>query len=271
MDIDPQSISARQARITHIGGPTTLIEVGSLRLLSDPTFEPAGYQHPSGGGFLTKTGSSALTAEAVGPVDAVLLSHDQHGDNLDAAGRAFLSQAQQTLTTPASAGRLGGAAVGLEPWQTTTLTGADDGLTLRVTATPARHGAAEVAPALAGHVSGWVLEWSGQRDGVLYISGDTVLFEGVEEVARRYRVALALLHCGAAKSPRLGPDNLTLSGAEAAQVARLMPDALIVPVHYEGWAHFTEGRAEIEQAFAAEGLSERLRFLPMGEAVPFAL
>ena len=31
-----------QIRITHIGGPTALIEIGQLRLLTDPTFDPAG-------------------------------------------------------------------------------------------------------------------------------------------------------------------------------------------------------------------------------------
>ena len=29
-------------RITHIGGPTTLIEFAGWRILTDPTFDPAG-------------------------------------------------------------------------------------------------------------------------------------------------------------------------------------------------------------------------------------
>lgn len=266
----PSSAYPPQVRITHIGGPTALIEIGSLRFLNDPTFEPAGYQHPSGGGFLTKTAGPAISAESVGAVDVVLLSHDQHGDNLDPAGRASAALAGQTLTTPEGAQRLGGNARGLASWESVDVASAD-GLTIRVTATPARHGTDEIAPSMAGHVTGWLLEWGGQQSGALYISGDTVLFEGVEEVARRYRVGLAMLHCGAAQSPRLGSVNLTLSGAEAAQVARLLGDAPIIPIHYEGWAHFTEGRAEIEQAFAAAGLSERLRILPMGQPVAFTL
>jgi hypothetical protein len=39
------------------------------------------------------------------------------------------------------------------------------------------------------------------------------------------------------------------------------------PGGYEGWAHFTEGRAQIEQAFAAAGLEQQLRFLPFGQPV----
>lgn len=258
-----------QVRITHIGGPTVLIEIGQMRFLNDPTFEPAGYQYGSGPQTIRKTASPALTANAIGPVDAVLLSHDQHGDNLDPAGRAYLPQARQVLTTPAGAQRLGGNARGLSTWETVTLTDSS-GLEVHVTATPARHGPEEVRQA-AGDVSGWMLEWEGQQRGALYISGDTVLFEGVEEVARRYRIAVALLHLGAARAVRLGPSALTFTGVEGALFTKMLGDATIIPIHYEGWAHFSEGRAEIEQAFKAEGLENHLRFLPIGQPVSITI
>lgn len=263
---EPSNLPGDQVRITHIGGPTALIEVGSLRLLTDPTFEPAGYRYPPDSpNALVKTADPAMSAAAIGPLDAVLLSHDHHADNLDAAGRQVLGQARETLTTPSGAVRLGGNARGLATWETVTLAGSD-GLVVRVTATPARHGPEAVAP-LAGAVTGFMLEWDGQRRGALYISGDTVLFEGVEEVTRRFRVGVALLHCGAARSQRLGPDPLTLTGAEAAQLAKMLPDATIIPIHYEGWAHFSEGREAIEQAFAGNPAKSRLRFLPPGQSV----
>jgi L-ascorbate metabolism protein UlaG (beta-lactamase superfamily) len=47
-------------RITHIGGPTVLIEIGQLRLLTDPTFEPAGYQYVAGPQIIRKAASPAL-------------------------------------------------------------------------------------------------------------------------------------------------------------------------------------------------------------------
>ena len=37
-------------RITHVGGPTVLIEVGGWRLLTDPTFDPAGKRYFFGWG-----------------------------------------------------------------------------------------------------------------------------------------------------------------------------------------------------------------------------
>src|SRR6185312_6379120 len=165
-------------RFTLIGGPTVLIEIAGFRLVTDPTFdEPGDYKLPHV--TLTKTGSPALHADDLGAVDAVLLSHDQHADNLDHGGRHFLPKAGRVLTTEAGAKRLGGNALGLAPWQATDLTSAD-GRRLRVTATPARHGPAGIEP-FSGDVVGFVLETAGVRP--VYVTGDTVWYDGVAEVA----------------------------------------------------------------------------------------
>jgi L-ascorbate metabolism protein UlaG (beta-lactamase superfamily) len=76
-------------RLTYVGGPTALIEWGGVRLLTDPTFDPAGAAHTTPASTLRKTQGPALAPEALGRVDAVLLSHDHHFDNLDASGRAL--------------------------------------------------------------------------------------------------------------------------------------------------------------------------------------
>ncbi len=79
-----------QLRLTLIGGPTVLIEYEGLRLLTDPTFDPAGEQYSLGPITLTKTTDPAVRPESIGTVDAVLLSHDEHQDNLDSSGRRCL-------------------------------------------------------------------------------------------------------------------------------------------------------------------------------------
>src|SRR4051812_33056468 len=120
--------------VTLIGGPTALIEIDGFRLLTDPTFDgPGSYQLPHV--RLQKLSSPALSADALGAIDAVLLSHDQHSDNLDNSGRDFLKRAGRVLTTIAGAGRLGGHAEGLAPWDSTELPG-KDGRSLTITATP---------------------------------------------------------------------------------------------------------------------------------------
>jgi hypothetical protein len=105
-------------RITHIGGPTALIEVGGWRLLTDPTFDPPGRRYSFGWDSSShKLTGPAVAATDLGAIDAVLLSHDHQGDNLDAAGRSLLPAAGVVLTTAAGGGRLGGNTRGLQPGQ----------------------------------------------------------------------------------------------------------------------------------------------------------
>jgi len=103
-------------RITHIGGPTVLIQFGGWRLLTDPTFDPPGQKYNFGWGTgSVKLAGPAVAASELGPIDAVLLTHDHHDDNLDPAGRALLPSAGAVVTTVSGSKRLGGDTRGLEP------------------------------------------------------------------------------------------------------------------------------------------------------------
>ncbi len=254
-------------KLTLIGGPTVLLEVGGLRLLTDPTFDPAGQQYQLGPVTLHKVSGPAQTAAAIGRLDAVLLSHEQHSDNLDQAGRALLPAVPHVFTTPQSAAKLGPNAQGLAPWETAFLT-APGGRRLKITATPARHGP-HGAEAFSGEVTGFVLEWEDEPGAALYVSGDTVWYEGVAEVARRFAVRVAVLNLGAARIALIGPVDLTMNAAGALETARAFPAAVLVPAHYEGWAHFQEPGAEVVRAFAAAGVPNRLLWLAPG--VPTAV
>ena len=77
--------------LTLIGGPTVLIEIDGLRLLTDPTFDPPG-SYQTGPVTLHKKAGPALSINQLGRIDAILLSHDQQADNLDHAGRALLDK-----------------------------------------------------------------------------------------------------------------------------------------------------------------------------------
>jgi L-ascorbate metabolism protein UlaG (beta-lactamase superfamily) len=250
-------------RFTLIGGPTALIEVAGFRLVTDPTFDdPGEYKLPHV--TLRKTGKPALRTADIGAVDAVLLSHDQHADNLDHGGRDFLPKARRVLTTKAGAERLGGNAQGLAPWQSTELTSAD-GRRLRITATPARHGPAGIEP-FSGDVVGFVLESDDLRP--IYVTGDTVWYDGVAEVARRFKAGIVVLFAGSAQTR--GPFNLTMNVNDAIETAHHFPDALIVPVHCDGWAHFTQTCEDLRASFTALGIDGRLRLLAPGVATEIA-
>ena len=255
-------------RITHIGGPTVLIQFDGWRLLTDPTFDPPGREYKFGWG----TGSVKLAGPAIAPSDllpihAVLLTHEHHDDNLDAAGRALLPSADTVVTTVSGSQRLDGDVRGLEPWAATALE-APGRPPIEVTATPCRHGPPLSRP-ITGDVIGFALRWDGQENGALWISGDTVLYEGVRKVADRVQVGTALLHLGGVQFPVTGPIHYTMTARDAIELCRLIKPHTAIPIHYEGWKHFKQGRDEIERelANAPEDVRRSIRWLPLGVEV----
>jgi len=252
-------------RLTHIGTATLLLEIGSLRLLTDPVFDPAGGQYFFGYGTNSvKLTEPAIPVEDLGKIDAVLLSHDHHEDNLDRAGRAFLPKAGTVITTHAGARRLKGNAVGLRAWQSTTLKG--DDIEIKVTAVPARHGTL-VSYLVVGETTGFILEWQGQKHGALYISGDTVWFNGLREIKERFKVGTAIVHIGGAQFPIMGPLRFTLNALEAIQIARTLEPQTVIPIHYEGWKHFKENRTDAARVFDESEFKEKIHWLPLGKPV----
>jgi L-ascorbate metabolism protein UlaG (beta-lactamase superfamily) len=254
-------------RVTHIGGPTALIEIDGWRLLTDPTFDPPGQRYRFGWGTGSrKLAGPAIAASDLPPIDAVLLTHDHHGDNLDPAGRALLPAADVVITTISGAKRLGGITRGLGPWQSTRLEHPDRP-SIDVTATPCRHGPPLSHP-LIGDVVGFALRWDGQEHGVLWVSGDTVLYDGVREVAR-LPINTAFLHLGGVQFPVTGPLRYTMTAKNAVELCGLIHPRTVIPIHYEGWKHFRQGREAIESEFARapEDIRRSVRWLPIGTAV----
>jgi L-ascorbate metabolism protein UlaG (beta-lactamase superfamily) len=254
--------------LSLIGGPTALIEYGGLRLLTDPTFDPPG-DHPRPGTplVLHKLTGPAIPASDLEPIDATLISHDHHSDNLDPAGRAFLPRAGRVLTTAAGAQRLEVEATGMEPGESIALERPDGGQ-VEITAVRADHGPPEVAPK-NGPVIGFVLR--GEELPSIYVSGDNASVEVVREiVARHGPIDSAVLFCGGAAVPEIWGEGayLTLTPDTAVEAARLLADAPIVPVHQEGWAHFSFGPEELRRAFEDAGLGDRLRPVAPGDRVP---
>jgi L-ascorbate metabolism protein UlaG (beta-lactamase superfamily) len=128
---------------------------------------------------------------------------------------------------------------------------------------PARHGPVGCEP-VTGVVTGFVLRGEGLP--TVYVSGDNAAVELVEQIVDRSGpVDVAVLFAGAARTPLLDGAPLTLTVPDAVEAARLLDPAVIVPVHTEGWAHFSEGPELLAAGFAAAGLSDRLRIAVAGK------
>ncbi|WP_044512870.1 MBL fold metallo-hydrolase [Mycobacterium simiae] len=245
--------------IQLIGGPTVVLELGGLRLLTDPTFDPPG-DHMIGTRNLIKTRNPAVAVEDLGDIDAVLLSHDQHPDNLDRAGRKLLDRMPLVLSTAAAAQRLGGNVRELPLWRHHLLV-RPDGRDLRITGVSAQHGPRGTAH-LTGEVRGFVI--SGDGLPTVYVSGDNASMSVVRDVCDHAGpIDIAVLFAGRARSPLMDA-YLTMSAEQAARAAEILGSPVVVPVHVDGWEHLTQDVALVSEAFARRGLLDRLHVLMPG-------
>jgi L-ascorbate metabolism protein UlaG (beta-lactamase superfamily) len=69
-----------------------------------------------------------------------------------------------------------------------------------------------------------------------------------------------------------GPVRYTLTAEDAVELCRLIRPRTAIPIHYEGWKHFKQGREAIEREFARapEDVRSRIRWLSLGVEVEIA-
>jgi L-ascorbate metabolism protein UlaG (beta-lactamase superfamily) len=257
--VEPEGFESRLA-IRLVGGPTAILEYGGLRWLTDPALSPPGDYDG-----ITKLRGPAFDVAEGDPIDVVLLSHHQHIDNLDPAGRAFLPSVARVLSTTRAAQELGANVVGMEPWSEVRLESPGGG-SVKVTAVHAQHGP-EGSDDIQGPVLGFVLSAAGAD--TVYVSGDNASRDVVRSIVQRTgKIAIAILNAGAVQRPKFNWAYLTLSSDHAADVAQILGARVVVPLHFEGWSHFTQGAAELKAAFSGNGIRDRLVVLePGGRAI----
>lgn len=241
---------------TYLGGPTGILEYAGRRFITDPTFDAPQSYEDAGETVLVKTAGPAIERSNIGQIDVVLLSHHEHKDNLDYEGLELIATGIPTLSTRDAAGDLfGGSVIGLDSWESWELG------PISVTAVPALHGPPG-SERLVGHVTGFVLEAEGEP--TIYVSGDNASIPLVEQIAGRFPdVTIAIIFAGAARVPGIDA-ALTLTSQDAARAAAILAATTVVGVHTDDWEHFSESRAQLEDAFAGTGL---LKTTPRGEAV----
>ncbi|MFD7996822.1 MBL fold metallo-hydrolase [Streptomyces mexicanus] len=252
---DPQ---AQDFPIRFFGGATTVFQYGGLRFVTDPTFDGPGDFDVPGGLVLVKTAPAKGSPGDLGPVDVALLSHE-HPDHLDASGRELLTGVPLILTAVGGGQGLGNGVKGLADFESVSLERPDGGF-VTVTAVPAIHGPApreEIEPVL-GAVIGFVL--TGEGLPTVYISGDNASVDEVKKIAERFApVDTAIIYAGAPRFSVLFDNQcIVLDSARAAEAARILDAGRVLPVHYDGWTHLTEGRDDLQAAFSSAGLADRL-------------
>ncbi|GAA4322465.1 MBL fold metallo-hydrolase [Streptomyces venetus] len=223
--------------VRFIGNATVLLSYGPLTLLTDPNFLHRGqYAHLGYGLLSRRLTEPALDVHELPRLDGIVLSH-LHGDHWDRRARRHLDRSVPVLTTPHAARRLRVVqgfrrTAGLRAWHGLSLQ--RGGAQVRITALPGRHAGHAVLRGLLPPVMGSMLEFGPVGGPVrmrLYISGDTLVYDGLDEIARRFPAAdLALLHLGGTTLP--GGFVVTMDGAQGAELARRLDPRLLLPVHY---------------------------------------
>jgi L-ascorbate metabolism protein UlaG (beta-lactamase superfamily) len=88
-------------------------------------------------------------------------------------------------------------------------------------------------------------------------------------VADRVDVDVAILHLGEVQFPITGPVRYSMTAEDGVELCGLVQPRVAVPVHYEGWSHFHEGRAVVERTLAAASpeIRSRFRLLDLGTPI----
>jgi L-ascorbate metabolism protein UlaG (beta-lactamase superfamily) len=221
-------------RLTLIRNATVILEIAGRRILVDPMLDDAGARPPvenTANPVRNPTVPLPFAAEeVVRGLDAVLVTH-RHRDHLDARGEELTPRNVPVFCQPEDEQAL--RELGLDARAVADELAWEG---LRIARTPARHGSGAVAEALAP-VSGFVLD-------ELYLAGDTVWYEGVEEAIARHRPRAAMVNAGGAEFLEGGP--IVMGIDDVREVAARVPT--VVAVHLEAVNHCFLTRSELRSA-----------------------
>ncbi|RAK98731.1 MBL fold metallo-hydrolase [Aspergillus ibericus CBS 121593] len=261
--------------VTHIGTATAILEINGVNFLTDPFFSPAGTTWDLGRVILKVTDDPALRLDQLPVIDAVLLSHEDHPDNLDDLGRQLLN-GRPVFTTVDGAKNLAPRPTvhGMKPWETIERVIA--GKRFTIIATPTQHVPGD-------ECTGFIATSNDPNNdfghdpktglpNAIYFTGDTVYIEELNAIADRFHICAAVMNLGNAHVPTTEePDSprmqITMGGKDGAKLFRALGADVLVPMHYESWGHFTQFGEELGQAFKEEGISDKICWLKGGEMV----
>ncbi|MDO3408468.1 MBL fold metallo-hydrolase [Saccharibacillus sp. CPCC 101409] len=250
-----------------IRNATLRLRYGGLTWIVDPALSPQGHNPPVRNTPNDRRNPLAplpVDTESLSSPDAVLLTH-LHLDHWDDAG------AQNLLT-----GRLGGEVplfcqpgdeerIGEKGF--TRIYPVESELThagVTISRTSGRHGTGEIGRAM-GRVSGFVLRAPGEP--TLYIAGDTIWCDEVEDALDRYRPDVTVINSGGARFNE--GDPITMTPEDAAAVCRYAPDTQVVAVHLEAINHCLTTRADLADGLRKQGLEARVLIPADGETLDF--
>ncbi|WP_245549222.1 MBL fold metallo-hydrolase [Noviherbaspirillum massiliense] len=258
--------------VTFIGTATVIIRYAGFTILTDPNFLHMGDHVHLGYGLTAKRLTNpAIDLDQLPPIDLIVLSH-MHGDHFDQLVQEKLDRNIPIVTTPQAAGQLADmgfkARYPLATWETLQVRKGD--ASLKITAMPGRHGP-PVAYRLLPQVMGSMLEFSArgnQTDYRMYISGDTLVYDDIHDIPKRYPdIDLALLHLGGTRI--LGVMKVTMDDKDGVKMLQIIAPHHAIPIHFNDYDVFKSPLSDFEKEVRRAELQSRITYLKHGESYQF--
>jgi L-ascorbate metabolism protein UlaG (beta-lactamase superfamily) len=267
----PHPTDLGSGSVMFVGTATVIIRFAGFTILTDPNFLHAGDHVHLGYGLTSeRLTEPALDIAELPPVDFCVLSH-YHGDHFDQVVEEKLRKDLPIVTTPHAVENISEkgftAGIALDTWESTEFS--NDQARVRITSMPGKHGPPIVNMALPD-VMGSMLDFDdaeGRRLMRMYITGDTLIFDEINEIPKRYPgVDLALLHLG---GTRVLGVLVTMDDEQGVQMMQIVQPRVAIPIHYNDYDVFKSPLEDFKRAAAEAGFSDRLVYLTHGETYEF--
>ena len=261
-----EEINEKMMEIHFLRHATLIIRFGGRTLLVDPMLSRAEAMDPiQNAAVLRRIPMIELPLDGdelekqLSRIDAVLVTHT-HRDHWDATAVGLLAKRIPVLCQPADETRLKqDGFVAVQPvereffWKG-----------IQIERTDGQHGTGEVGRQM-GPVSGFVLRVAGEP--TLYIAGDTVWCDDVEDVLNFHEPDVVIVNAGAAQF--LTGDPITMTTEDVLRVVQEGPGAIVVAVHMEAINHCGLTRAALAGALAEAGVEDRVQIPLEGDRLQF--
>lgn len=256
-------------KLTQIRNATLKIEYAGKKFLIDPMLSPKG-TFPGFPGTLNSqvanpTVDLPLPLSEILDVDAVIVTHT-HQDHWDDAAKEAIPKDMPIFTQNAR-----------DQWDiqmswfrnTWVLEERNDFGGITLNKTPGQHGRGEILEGLMGDILGNVcgIVFSHPTEKTLYIAGDTVWYQGVEQNLKQYKPDVMVLNSGDA---RVLPNESIIMGKEDVYEAyKAAPLTTIIASHMEAVNHATLSRNDLRAFLVDKRMNSRVLVPNDGESYNF--